>query len=199
MITLERKTRETEISLKLELAGEGKSKVATGIGFFDHMLELFAFHGFIDLELEVNGDLAVDEHHTVEDVGIVLGQALQQALGDRRGLKRYSNITLPMDESLIQVVIDLSGRPYYCDDFSFRRERVGEFPVELLGEFFRALVNNAGMTLHFLMLRNGNAHHLLEACFKGFGRALDQASLPEQRLREKPLSTKGSLSEGGRH
>ena len=199
MIVVERKTRETEIALQLDIDGGGKATIKTGIGFFDHMLELFALHGFIDLELEVNGDLTVDEHHTVEDVGIVIGQAINKALGERIGLKRYSNITLPMDETLIQVVVDLSGRPYYCDDFSFNRERVGAFPVELLAEFFRALVNDAGITLHFLMLRRGNDHHLLEACFKGFGQALDQASRVDARLKDQPLSTKGLLIEGGRH
>lgn len=199
MVEIERKTGETEINLKLNLSGTGKTHIDTGIGFFNHMLELLCFHGFIDLELVVRGDLKVDEHHTVEDTGIVLGQAIKKALGDKSGIRRYGNVTLPMDEVLVQVVLDLSGRPYYCDDLVFSRERVGEFPVELFAEFFRALAANSEMTLHFITLRNGNAHHLIEACFKAFGRALDQATRVDTRLQDKPLSTKGRLQEGGRH
>jgi imidazoleglycerol-phosphate dehydratase len=196
MVFLERKTKETEISLKLTLTGKGKSEIETGLGFFDHMLTLMNRHGFLDMELFVKGDLNVDEHHTVEDVGIVFGQALKKALGDKGGIRRYGEVTIPMDEVLVQVVLDLSGRPYYLDDLSFSREQVGDFPVELTGEFFRALASNAGMTLHIRVLRNGNTHHLIEACFKAFGKALDLAISPEPRLNEQPLSTKGSLGEG---
>ncbi|NLM97642.1 MAG: imidazoleglycerol-phosphate dehydratase HisB [Halanaerobiaceae bacterium] len=195
-VKLERITGETEIRVSLNLKGKGSADIDTGIGFFDHMLELFAFHGFLDLEIDVEGDLYVDEHHTVEDVGIVLGQAIARALGEKKGIKRYGDVTLPMDETLVQVVLDLGGRPYYLDDLEFSREMVGDFPVELLAEFFRALTNNCGMNLHIRMLRSGNAHHLIEASFKAFGRALDQALTIEERLGDSPLSTKGSLKEG---
>ncbi len=193
MVEIERKTKETEIRLKINLWGSGNTDIDTGIGFFNHMLELFAYHGFIDLALNVKGDLYVDEHHTVEDVGIVLGQAISKALGERKGIRRYGDVTLPMDETLVQVVLDLGGRPYYEDNLQFSREMVGDFPVELVEEFFRSLSNNAGMNLHILMHRGGNNHHLLEACFKAFGRALDQALTIEERLGDSPLSTKGSL------
>ncbi len=196
MVFLERKTAETAIKLKMELYGQGQSVINTGCGFFDHMLTLFSRHGFLDLELEAKGDLKVDEHHTVEDVGIVIGQALRKTLGDKGGIIRYGEVTMPMDEVLIQVVLDLSGRPYYSDNFSFNREKVGDFPVELTGEFFRSLANNAGLNLHIRVIRNGNTHHLIEACFKAFGKALDTAVSSEPRLQDKPLSTKGSLEEG---
>src|SRR5690554_2105524 len=193
MVEIERKTRETEVRLKINLWGSGNTDIDTGIGFFNHMLELFAYHGFIDLALNVKGDLYVDEHHTVEDVGIVLGQAISKALGERKGIRRYGDVTLSMDETLVQVVLDLGGRPYYEDNLQFSREMVGDFPVELVEEFFRSLSNNAGMNLHILMHRGGNNHHLLEACFKALGRALDQALTIEDRLGDSPLSTKGSL------
>ena len=193
MVEIERKTKETEVSLKINLKGSGNSDIDTGIGFFNHMLELFAYHGFFDLALNVKGDLYVDEHHTVEDVGIVLGQAISKAIGERKGIRRYGDVTLPMDETLVQVVLDLGGRAYYQDNCQFSREMVGDLPVELIEEFFRALTNNAGMNLHILMHRGGNNHHLLEACFKAFGRALDQALSIDERLGNTPLSTKGSL------
>ncbi len=196
MVFLERKTTETEIGLKLNLAGKGKGKIKTGLGFFDHMLNLMTRHGFMDMELSVKGDLHIDEHHTVEDVGIVLGQALKKALGDKGGIRRYGEVTIPMDEVLIQVIMDLSGRPFYLDDLTFSREQVGDFPVELIREFFRALASNAEMTLHIRVLRSGNTHHLLEACFKALGKALDLATSSEPRLNKQPLSTKGSLGEG---
>lgn len=194
-VEIDRKTKETEITLILNLAGKGRSDIDTGIGFFDHILELFSYHGFIDLDLSVKGDLYVDEHHTVEDIGIVLGQAIKKAVGEKKGIRRYGDVTLPMDETLVQVVLDLSGRVYYLDDLIFSREMVGDFPLELFEEFFRSLANNCGMNLHFRMLRSGNAHHLIEACFKAFGRALDQALTIEKRLDNTPLSTKGSLKE----
>lgn len=193
---ISRKTAETDIDLKLDLNGTGKYKIDTGIGFFNHLLELFACHGFLDLVVRACGDLEVDEHHTVEDVGIVLGKALAKALGDKAGLTRYADLTLPMDETLVQVVIDLSGRPYYQDDLVFSREMVGGFPVELMGEFFRSLVYNAGITLHIRMLRGGNIHHLLEGCFKAFGRALGAASRQDSRLGNRVLSSKGTLGSG---
>lgn len=193
-VEMERNTKETEIKLKLDFNGSGNISIDTGIGFFDHMLELFCYHGFIDMNIEVDGDLYVDEHHTVEDVGIVLGQAISKALGEKAGISRYGDFTLPMDETLVQVVLDLSGRPYYIDNLEYSRELVGDFPVELFEEFFRALTNNCGMNLHIRMLRSGNAHHLIEACFKAFGRALDQALEIDDRLGNTPMSTKGSLS-----
>ena len=193
MVEIERKTRETEVRLKINLWGSGNTDIDTGIGFFNHMLELFAYHGFIDLALNVKGDLYVDEHHTVEDVGIVLGQAISKALGERKGIRRYGDVTLPMDETLVQVVLDLGGRPYYQDNLEFSREMVGDLPVELVEEFFRSLSNNAGMNLHILMHRGGNNHHLLEACFKALGRALDQALTIEDRLGDSPLSKTGRL------
>lgn len=196
MVKLTRKTTETDIEMILDLVGSGKTEINTGIGFLDHMLELFCCHGFIDLNLKVNGDLGVDEHHTVEDIGIVLGQGVRKQLKDSAGIRRYGDITLPMDECLVKVVLDLSGRPYYEDNLEFSREQVGDFPVELIAEFFRSFTNNGGITLHILMLRKGNAHHLIEGCFKAFGRALDQALMVEERLVNKPLSTKGSLGEG---
>ncbi|ACL68982.1 imidazoleglycerol-phosphate dehydratase HisB [Halothermothrix orenii] len=197
MVEITRKTKETKIKLNLDLDGQGRAKINTGIGFFDHMLELWAVHGFFDLVLSVEGDLEVDGHHTVEDTGIVLGEGLKKALGNKAGLKRYGNVIIPMDESLVLVSLDLSGRPYYEDDLVFNRTQVGGFPVELLEEFFRALTNNAGITLHIKMLRGKNTHHLIEACFKGFGRALDVALTGEERLNNTPLSSKGSLGEGG--
>ena len=195
MVKLKRETKETKISLELELVGKGDYRVDTGIGFFDHMLELWSKHGFFDLNLEVQGDLEVDAHHTVEDTGIVLGRALAKALGERNGLKRYAQVVLPMDEVLLLAVVDIGGRSYYDDDLVFGAERAGDFPVELTGEFFRALTAEAGICLHFKMLSGGNSHHLLEACFKSCGRVLDQALQTEKRLSGSPLSTKGSLGD----
>lgn len=197
MVTIERNTRETKIELGLELYGEGKNDIDTGIGFFDHMLELMSCHGFMNLNLAIDGDLEVDEHHTIEDAGIVLGQAVKKSLGDRSGIVRYGDVTLPMDECLVQVVLDLSGRSYYCDDLVFSRSKVGDFPVEMFGEFFSSVASNAGMNLHIRALRTGNTHHLIEACFKAFAKALDKAVKVEKRLKNKPLSTKGSLESVG--
>jgi imidazoleglycerol-phosphate dehydratase len=199
MTLLHRETRETNIELSLNLYGKGESKINTGIGFFDHMLELWSRHGFFDLELTVKGDLYVDEHHTVEDTGIILGQAIKKELGDKIGIKRYGSTILAMDETLVLVALDLSGRSLYKDDLVYGREKVGEFPVELVSEFFRSLSNNAEFTLHFKMLEGGNTHHLIEACFKGFARSLDEAIQADKRLGNKPLSTKGILKEGGHH
>ena len=198
MVEIERKTRETEVRLQLKLKGNGNTDIDTGIGFFNHMLELFAYHGFLDLALNVKGDLYVDEHHTVEDVGIVLGQAISKAIGERKGIRRYGDVTLPMDETLVQVVLDLGGRAYYQDNLQYSREMVGDLPVELIEEFFRSLCNNAGMNLHILMHRGGNNHHLLEACFKAFGRALDQALTYEERLGNKPFLQRAAFNTEGK-
>ncbi len=199
MVELSRKTAETDIKLKLALYGEGNYQITTGIGFFDHMLELFCRHGFFDLELKASGDLEVDKHHTVEDIGILLGQAIKKELGDKSGITRYADITLPMDEVLVQVALDLGGRSYYRGDIETQRQEVNGFPVELIEEFFSSLAANAEINLHFIILRKGNTHHLLEALFKAFARALDAALKPEERLAGNPLSTKGQLGESGRH
>ncbi|MFW6381148.1 MAG: imidazoleglycerol-phosphate dehydratase HisB [Bacillota bacterium] len=193
MIEMSRQTGETDIRLKLELKGRGQARIDTGIGFFDHMLELWACHGFFDLELEVVGDLEVDAHHTVEDTGIVLGQALDRGLGRREGISRYGQVLLPMDESLVMVALDVGGRAYYVENLEFSRNQVGGFPVELLEEFFYSLTQNGQFNLHLRQLNGGNTHHLLEACFKGFARALDRALQPEARLQGDPLTTKGRL------
>ena len=173
--TIERNTKETQIRATLTLGGAGKSDVHTGIGFFDHMLEGFSKHGFFDLALQVNGDLHVDGHHTVEDVGIVLGAAIKEALGDKAGIRRYGSFILPMDESLCLCAVDLCGRPYFVFDCDFKAERVGELDTELVREFFYAVSYSAGMNLHLKMLSGGNAHHMIEAMFKAFGKALDEA------------------------
>jgi imidazoleglycerol-phosphate dehydratase len=189
---VERRTSETEILLDLTLDGSGESTVSTGIGFFDHMLALFARHGLFDLQLAASGDLSTGGHHTVEDVGICLGSALDQALGDREGIVRYGNIALPMDESLALVAIDLSGRPYLCYDVGLPNAFIGGFDTDLAIEFFQALVNNARMTLHIRLLVGSNPHHIIEAVFKGFARALDQATRLDPRAAGVP-STKGLL------
>ena len=199
MIELKRETTETKIYLKLDLYGEGNYDIKTGIGFFDHMLELWSRHGFFDLELKVEGDLEVDDHHTVEDTGIMLGKAINKELGNRAGIKRYADIILPMDETLLMTAVDLGGRSYYKSDFSFSRNEVGGFAVELVDEFFRSLVSHGKLNLHFSQIRGENTHHIAEGAFKAFARALDKATDAEKRLKDKPLSTKGQLQEGGRH
>lgn len=187
-----RKTNETVIALSLELDGGGKGDVDTGIGFFDHMLKGFAKHGFFDLKVKVEGDLAVDCHHTIEDTGIVLGRAIGNALGDKRGIKRFGSCILPMDESLVLCAIDLSGRPYLAFDGEFTAERVGEMDTEMVKEFFYAISYAAGMNLHMKVLSAGNNHHMIEAMFKAFARALDEATSIDPRITD-ILSTKGSL------
>lgn len=189
---VERKTKETDICLKLSLDGNGKASISTGIGFFDHMLEGFSKHGFFDMELKVTGDLHVDGHHTVEDTGIVLGQCIQEALGDKKGIRRYGNFLLPMDETLVLCAIDLCGRPYFQSDIQFPTEKIGDFDTELIREFFYAISYSAKMNLHFKLLSGGNSHHIAEAMFKAFSKALDQAVGYDERL-EGILSTKGSL------
>ena len=189
---VDRKTKETDICLKLSLDGSGKASISTGIGFFDHMLEGFSKHGFFDMELKVTGDLYVDGHHTVEDTGIVLGQCIQEALGDKKGIRRYGNFLLPMDETLVLCAIDLCGRPYFQSDIQFPTEKIGDFDTELIREFFYAISYSAKMNLHFKLLSGGNSHHIAEAMFKAFSKALDQAVGYDERL-EGILSTKGSL------
>lgn len=187
-----RKTKETDISLSLKLDGSGIANVSTGIGFFDHMLEGFARHGLFDLEVNVEGDLAVDCHHTIEDTGIVLGNAIKKAIGNKKGIKRYGSCILPMDETLVLCAIDLSGRPYLSFDAEFTAERVGYMDTEMVKEFFYAISYTAGMNLHIKVLSGGNNHHIIEAMFKAFAKALDEATLIDPRITD-ILSTKGSL------
>lgn len=187
-----RNTKETEIRIRLNLDGSGQYRVHTGIGFFDHMLEGFARHGLFDLEAEVRGDLQVDGHHTVEDTGIVLGQAIREALGDKKGIRRYGSAILPMDEVLVLCALDLGGRPYYRSDAEFATERIGEMDTELVREFFYAVSYSAAMNLHFKMLDGGNSHHMAEGMFKAFGKALDKATTFDPRITD-VLSTKGII------
>jgi imidazoleglycerol-phosphate dehydratase len=190
---LRRKTRETRIRLRVNLDGAGQAEVTTGIGFFDHMLEALARHALLDLEIECTGDLHVDGHHTVEDVGITLGQAIAEALGDRAGIRRYADATVPLDEALVRVVVDVSGRPYLAYHIDIARwQMLGDYDVFLTPEFFRALVQNAGLTVHMDLIRGENPHHIVEAAFKAFARALDEATTLDPRVRGVP-STKGAL------
>ena len=187
-----RETKETQIEVTICLDGQGKNDIHTGIGFFDHMLDGFARHGLFDLTVHVNGDLDVDCHHTVEDTGIVLGQAISEALGDKAGIKRYGSFLLPMDETLAMCAIDLSGRPYFAIDAEFTTDRVGDMDTEMVREFFYAVSYSAGMNLHMKVLSGTNNHHIIEALFKAFGKALDDASSYDPRITD-ILSTKGSL------
>lgn len=187
-----RKTKETDIEINLNLDGTGKSQIQTGIGFFDHMLEGFAKHGFFDLECKVAGDLHVDGHHTVEDAGIVLGQAIKEAVGDKKGIRRYGYFILPMDDALALCAVDLCGRPYFEFDCNFPTDKVGELDTQLVREFFYAISYSAGMNLHIRMLSGVNSHHMIEAMFKAFAKALDQAVSYDERVTD-VLSTKGSL------
>lgn len=190
--TIERNTKETQIQAVLDLDGTGKSQISTGIGFFDHMLEGFTRHGLFDLTLNVKGDLAVDGHHTVEDTGIVIGQAIREAIGDKAGIKRYGSFILPMDDALSLCAVDLSGRPYFVFDCTFPTERVGELDTQLVREFFYAVSYSAGMNLHFKMFHGENTHHMIESMFKAFAKALDAASSYDERITG-VLSTKGTL------
>ena len=183
---------ETDISVNLNLDGSGLGRIETGIGFFDHMLEGFARHGFFDLDIRIKGDLQVDAHHSVEDAGIVLGTAIRQALGDKVGIKRYGSCILPMDDALCMCAIDLSGRPYFTFDCEFPAEKAGYLDTELVREFFYAISYSVGMNLHIKMLSGFNTHHMIEAIFKAFARALDEAVGKDARIKE-VLSTKGSL------
>jgi len=189
---VERNTKETQIVCELNLDGSGTAKVDTGVGFLDHMLNSFARHGFFDLSLSVKGDLYVDCHHTIEDTGIVLGQAIKEAVGNKEGIKRYGSSLLPMDETLVLCAIDLSGRPYLNFDMTFTAERVGYYDTEMVREFFYAVSYAAGMNLHIKQMDGSNNHHLIEAAYKAFAKALDEATMAEPRLTG-TLSTKGTL------
>lgn len=188
-----RNTSETQIILRLDLDGSGQCRVKTGIGFLDHMLTAFARHSMFDLDLDARGDLHIDFHHTTEDVGIVLGQALAQAIGDKRGIRRYGHASVPMDEALVDASIDFSGRAYLGWSPVFDRDKVGEMDTELFEEFFRALAGNAALTLHVNQRAGRNAHHIAEACFKAVARALREAVEPDPRAAGTIPSTKGSL------
>jgi imidazoleglycerol-phosphate dehydratase len=190
---LERKTRETSVAIALKLDGAGRSEINTGVPFLDHMLESFARHGFFDLNVSATGDLHIDDHHTVEDVGIVLGRAFRQALGDRAGIRRFGEATVPLDEALCTAVIDLSGRSYLAYNVAIKEERVGAFQTILVHDFMKALSDEAGMNLHLTMISGRNPHHIIEASFKALARAMDQATAAEPRLAG-VLSTKGTLS-----
>jgi len=187
-----RKAKETKIILRLDLDGFGEHSISTGIPFFDHMLSLFAMHGFFDLHIEAEGDIGVDFHHTVEDVGICLGDGFKEAIGDGKGLRRYGMAIIPMDETLVSVALDLSMRPYLVYHPGLKKRKIGLFDLDLIEEFYRAFVNHSGITLHINTLYGRNTHHIIEAIFKGVGRALDMASSLDQRVRG-VMSTKGRL------
>lgn len=187
-----RNTKETQIQLSLDLDGTGTASLQSGIGFFDHMMDGFARHGLFDVELTVCGDLQVDDHHTIEDTGIVLGQAIKEAVGDKKGIKRYGSVILPMDETLVLCAIDLSGRPYFVFDGEFTRDKVGNMDTEMIREFFYAISYSAQINLHMKVLSGSNNHHIAEAMFKAFAKALDEATASDPRITD-VLSTKGSL------
>lgn len=193
MITVERKTNETDIRVELNLYGSGQANIDTGVPFLDHMLDQIARHGLMDLTIKCDGDTHIDDHHSVEDIGITLGQAFSQAVGDKAGMTRYGHSYVPLDESLSRVVLDLSGRPGLTLNVSFTRAMIGTFDVDLVGEFFQGFVNHALMTLHVDNLRGVNAHHQAETIFKAFGRALRMAVTPDERQQGVIPSTKGSL------
>jgi imidazoleglycerol-phosphate dehydratase len=188
-----RTTKETSIRLELAVDGSGVAAIDTGVPFLDHMLELFTRHGLFDLTVKATGDLAVDFHHTVEDVGLTLGQALRESLGDKIGIRRFGEATVPLDEALVQTVVDLSGRPFFAYEVRLKQAKIGTFDVELIHDFLLALVNQAGMNLHVRMLAGRNPHHVIEAAFKGLARALDAATQRDPRVQGVP-STKGTLS-----
>ena len=189
---IERNTKETKIKIALELDGTGKAELHSGIGFFDHMLDGFARHGLFDLTVDVDGDLDVDCHHTVEDTGIVLGNAIGEAVGDKKGIRRYGSCILPMDEALVLCAVDLSGRPYYVSDASFSAPMIGDLDTETISEFFYAVSYSAAINLHFKVFSGSNSHHICEAMFKAFAKALDAAVAVDPRITD-VLSTKGSL------
>ena len=192
--SLSRKTRETDIEVEINLDGTGTSSISTGIGFFDHMLDQIARHSLIDLTIKAKGDLHIDFHHTVEDTGIALGQAVRQALGDLRGITRYADVHLPMDETLTRVAIDLSGRSFLVFRTGFHAFKIGDFDTQLVREFFQAFAMNAGMTLHVETLYGDNDHHIAESCFKGLARALRLAISIDPRQNDRVPSTKGTLA-----
>lgn len=189
---IERITKETQIKLSLEIDGKGEAQICTSVPFLDHMLDLFARHGLFDLEVEAQGDIDIDFHHTVEDIGIVLGSAFKEALGDKAGIRRYGQATVPMDETLASVATDLSGRPYLVYNVMLPKVKIGEFDVELVREFFQAFVNHCGANLHVNVMYGDNVHHIVEACFKAAARALDQATQMDSRIHG-VMSTKGKL------
>ena len=189
---IERNTKETKIKIALELDGTGKAELHSGIGFFDHMLDGFARHGLFDLTVDVDGDLDVDCHHTVEDTGIVLGNAIREAVGNKKGIRRYGSCILPMDEALVLCAVDLSGRPYYVSDASFSAPMIGDLDTETISEFFYAVSYSAAINLHFKVFSGSNSHHICEAMFKAFAKALDAAVAVDPRITD-VLSTKGSL------
>ncbi len=191
-VTVKRNTKETQISMTLNLDGRGNASIETGVGFFDHMLEGFARHGLFDLAVQVTGDLEVDDHHTIEDTGIVLGTAIKEAVGDKKGIRRYGSFVLPMDEVLVLCAVDLCGRPYFSWDGAFTVDRLGDMSTEMVKEFFYAISYSAGMNLHLKVLTAGNNHHMAEAMFKSFAKALDMAVSFDERITD-VLSTKGSL------
>lgn len=193
--TIERKTKETEIAVTLDLDGTGRSDIATGVGFFDHMLDQLARHGLMDLTIRCKGDLHIDQHHTVEDVGIAIGQALRKALGEMRGITRYADTHLAMDEALTRCAIDVSGRPYLVWKVEFSRDKVGDFDTELFKEFFQAFAQNAGITLHIENLYGDNNHHIAETCFKAVARTLRVAASIDPRQADRVPSTKGKLGD----
>ena len=190
--TVQRNTKETKINLTFNIDGTGSCKSETGVGFFDHMLDGFTRHGLFDLDVKVDGDLFVDCHHTIEDTGIVLGNAIKEAVGDKKGIKRYGSCILPMDEALVLCAIDLSGRPYYVSDAEFTAEKCGDMDLEMVKEFFYAVSYSAGMNLHFKVLSGSNNHHIVEAMFKAFAKALDSATMYDERI-VGVLSTKETL------
>ena len=191
--SVKRTTKETDVEVAIDLDGEGRASIATGIGFLDHMLDLLARHSRIDLSVKANGDLHIDHHHTTEDVGISLGQAIKQALGDMRGITRYADVHVPMDEALTRVAIDISGQPFLVFRAEFTRPKVGTFDTELVNEWFQAFAMNAGVTLHVETLYGANDHHIAESCFKGLARALRAAIAIDERARGEVPSTKGTL------
>jgi imidazoleglycerol-phosphate dehydratase len=189
---IERKTKETTISVELELDGSGRAEIETGMPFFNHMLESFTRHGLFDIRIKAKGDIEVDYHHTVEDVGLALGQAFKESLGDKQGIRRFGEASCPLDETLAKVVVDISGRPYLSYNVKIRPGRVGDFDTDLPHEFFAAFANQLGMNLHMDVIRGENPHHIIEACFKSFARAMDTATQLDPRI-QGVLSTKGSL------
>jgi imidazoleglycerol-phosphate dehydratase len=192
---VKRTTKETDVEIAVDLDGRGTSTIATGIGFLDHMLELLARHARVDMTVKATGDLHIDHHHTTEDVGIALGQAVKQALGNMKGITRYADVHVPMDEALTRVAIDISGRPYLVFKVAFVRDKVGTFDTELVNEWFRAFAMNVGITLHVETLYGSNDHHIAESCFKGLARALREAIAIDPRAKDEVPSTKGKLGE----
>ena len=192
--SVKRKTKETDVEVAIDLDGEGRASVATGIGFLDHMLDLLARHSRVDIEVKAKGDLHIDHHHTTEDVGIALGQALRQALGDMKGITRYADVHVPMDEALTRVALDISGRPYLVFEVAFVRAKIGTFDTALVQEWFQAFAVNAALTLHVATLYGSNDHHIAESCFKGLARALRAALAIDPRAANEVPSTKGTLN-----